>query len=45
MEKAKIVHFAHVLGFAWVHYTAVELQSSYNPPGKAGERRSQECVL
>jgi hypothetical protein len=35
IKKAKIVHLAHVRGFAWVHYTAVKLQ----PAGESGEGR------
>jgi hypothetical protein len=34
MEKAKMVHLAHVLGFPWVHYTAVERQ----PAGEGGRK-------
>jgi steroid delta-isomerase-like uncharacterized protein len=35
VEQAKIVLSAHVLGLAWVHYTAVELQ----PAGESGRER------
>jgi hypothetical protein len=38
VEKAKIVHLAHVLGFARVHYLAVERQ----PAGDSGRERRHD---
>jgi steroid delta-isomerase-like uncharacterized protein len=40
IEKAKIVHLAHALGFAWLHYTAVEPQ----PAGESGRERRTEYM-
>src|SRR5215204_6747975 len=42
LEKAKIVHLAHVLSFAWLHNIALW---SHNPPGKAGEKGGQSICL
>src|SRR5215217_9199271 len=42
VEKAKIVHLAHVLQFAWLHNIALW---SHNPPGKAGEKGGQSICL
>jgi len=41
IEKAKIVHLAHVQGFAWVHYTAVKLQ----PAAESGEGSVMEVFV
>jgi hypothetical protein len=41
IEEAKMVHLTHVLGFAWVHHTGVELQ----PAWKAGGRRRCKMPL
>ena len=38
LEKAKIVHLAHVLGFARIHYSAVERQ----PTGDSGRERRHD---
>src|SRR5215211_5421794 len=40
LMKTKIVHLAHVLSFAWLHNTAVELQ----PAGESGRERRTEYM-
>ena len=40
MMLSKIVHFAHVLGFALLHHTAVKPQ----PAGESGWKEQSGCV-
>jgi hypothetical protein len=40
IEKAKIVHLAHVLSFAWVHHTGVKR----HPAGESGWKEQRVYV-